>query len=234
MSKMSNVIIPEKCWVRNGRTYVLKTPNMPSFPQVSVEYETVLRKNNIPHKKGVNRFGRPCIEYWNPEFYEEKEITLPLFVFISCDKSYIYSGRNYSGKIPTDETYEKAQKMSWKVNLLIEEYEKENAIIRLAQKCKESLNGNTAVGIELSLNDTMRYGHELTFTFEGDKFWYSVFAGYRDIRYAVIFKLSKIEPETIVTMKVPRGKEGLFIGSRGYYVKRWASQLGVQRINVKS
>ncbi len=234
MSKMSNVRLPEKCWIHREGTYVPQVPNMSSFPRVSVEHECVLRKNGIPYKKVKGRFGIEYLEYWDPEFYEQKEINLPLFAFISCDNSYCYTGRSYRGMIPTDATYEKAEKMSGKVNKLIEDYEREKKTIEFAQMCKSKLAGNVAVGLELSLNDNIRFGHEGILKLEGEKIQYIFFAGYKNTRYAVIFNLSKIEPESIVTMKVPRGDEGLFIGTRGYYVKRWAIELGVRRINVVS
>ena len=55
---------------------------------------------------------------------------------------------------------------------------------------------------------------------------------YFDADFYVIFDTNKIERGSCVTMEVPKGKEGIFIGTKGWQVKEWCKMLDVQRINV--
>ena len=232
MYKVRVMELPNECWIHSNREYILNP--LKEFPTVKDEYECVLKKNGIPYKKGRVIFGIQYLEYWNPSLYEEKEITGPLFAFLRTENLFCYAERNYTGKVPTQETYEKAWEIKATVDKLIKDYIQQKKQIAFAQRCKASLNGEKAVGIEFSNLEASGFEDELDMKFEGEHIKYIRFLRNRHTSCAVIFNMSRIEPDSVLTMKVPKGKEGLFVGVSGFRVKYWSEMLGVRRINVVS
>ncbi len=46
------------------------------------------------------------------------------------------------------------------------------------------------------------------------------------------FNMSKIFPEAIITLEVPKTKEGLFAGLKRWQLKEWCKELNVKYINI--
>ena len=50
--------------------------------------------------------------------------------------------------------------------------------------------------------------------------------------YFVCFDMGRIGIGDTITMYVPKGKEGIFVGKGGNHVKYWAEKINVKKINV--
>lgn len=230
---MTTSSIPAKCWLYRNRKYHLRGEFIPGFPSFRKEDCDVLEENGIPFRE----VDAELVEIWKPDVYEEKAITLPAYVKVF--DSYRYLG-NHTEMIPTlktaEEAFEYARK---KVDSLIEE-----------KRLKELLAGKPLVVISsyhpaakatkvkgvivrpvmfrkqfmrspdyfFDLFDCMGEAHEETCFFASD--------------YCVVFDTNKIEKGSCLTLEVPKGKEGIFIGTKGWQVKEWCRLFGMWRINV--
>lgn len=51
-------------------------------------------------------------------------------------------------------------------------------------------------------------------------------------KYVVAFDVNKIELDSVIDIKVPKGKIGLFAGWHWWQVKEWCQKLGLKHINL--
>ena len=124
---------------------------------------------------------------------------------------------NHTESFPTEETVEKARKYAEEVvKPLIEE-----------NKIKALLKGREAVGVKLTMEEGKNFG------FIVENVYYHGRFGFMKTEYTAIFdkKAAEISSKDI-TLEVPKGTEGLFIGRGGWQVKHWSKLLGHRRINV--
>ena len=108
MNTISTTCLPDECFVYQNRQYSLRHKHL-ELPYTHADYECILKAHGIPYRKVIkNSFtSSEVCEYWNPNIYEEKELTLPLYVRIP-NGSYRYAEKNYTEKLPTDETIKAA------------------------------------------------------------------------------------------------------------------------------
>lgn len=228
--------LPDKCWVREGIKIYSHGFNR-RLPILAEEHEFILKENGIPYKKAKKAgefLETQYLMYWYPECYDEEEIHLPLYTYVSTDVlPYRYMGY-YTIKVPTKETCKKAWEMFDVVEKKEHEFHLMQEIADFAGFCKKKMNGAAAIGMGISNSILSHFGDKLDFKFEGDYFRYIKFRKSKYTSLIAVFNLSKIEPNSILNMKVPEGKEGDFIGTDRHRVKEWSNMLGVRRINIVS
>ena len=226
--------LPDKCWVRKGGKIYLNGFER-RLPILEEEYEFILKENGIPYKKAGGSLGSQYLMYWNPECYDEEEIHLPLYMYVSTDvPPYRYMGDYTEKKVPTEETCKKALEMFYVVEKKEHEFHLMQEIADFAGFCKKKMNGAAAIGMGISNSILSHFGDKLDFKFEGDYFRYIKFCKSKYTSLIAVFNLSKIEPNSVLNMKAPEGKEKYFIGADGHRVKEWSKMLGVRRINIVS
>lgn len=204
---------------------------IPGFPAFRKEDCDVLEENGIPFRE----VDADLVEIWNPDVYEEKALTLPAYVKVF--DSYRYLG-NHTEMIPTERTTEEAFEYARKkVDSLIEE-----------KHVKKLLAGRPSVVVSIGhplakvstvngiiVRDVMLKKQYVTSP-DFDYFYYMGEAHeetrYITSDYCVIFDTNKIEKGACITLEVPKGKEGIFIGTKGWQVKEWCRLFDLQRINV--
>lgn len=229
--------LPTECWIYENRRFVLYSPMTGNLPTVSEAYKKVLDRNGIPYREGKKIAGIQFLEYWNPEFYQETEKTLPVFARSGSKgfaKKYIVTGTIHSEMVPTAETVEKANLFSAKVENLIAEEVRQREMLELALRCEEAIEDDLAVGIELTDQEAKLLNGEVRLKSKNGCILCIPFSGRRRTAYAVLFNATKIKSGSNIILKVPAGTEGIFIGYRGENVKSWAGILKVKYISVVS
>ena len=236
MKTMTTSNLPQKCWIFEKGRYILKGGMLPKLPYVNLKYEAILKSNGIPYRKTLKvsdsilfSDSKEVYEYWNPEVFEEKELTLPLFAKMP-DGSYKYCEKNYSANVPTDDTIEAAQKTQ---EFLEEEMFNYNQILREVQDykfAKEKLADSIAVAC-ISTNTPYVSIYEINMNHERFMIlrpWSCI-----DLSdWVAIFNMNKIVQNGYITLQVPKHIAGLVIGQGGTNIKAWAEKIGVKKIQV--
>lgn len=223
---------PQKCWIFEKGRYILKGGILPELPYVNLEYEAILKSNGIPYQKTLKVSDsilfpglKEVCEYWNPEVFKEKEITLPLFAKMP-DGSYLYCKKNYSSNVFTDETIEAARETEKFVEQEVIGYEgilHEVEVYQLAKKC---LSGSIA---QLSYKPGLSIYPIEDIEMNHDRF--KIFRLHNS-DWIAIFDMNKIVPNGYLTLQVPKHIAGAIIGKGGFNINSWARDLKVKKIQV--
>lgn len=230
----------EECWIFENRhyRYYSKRHLHYSLPTVSLEYEATLKENGTPY-----RIKDDCCEYWNPEHFEEKSVTAPLYV--KFNDVYRYT-KSYTGTVPTTESIEAANQTKEVVDYTIKH-------MKLYQKIKSILpEGEYAKAFDSYAEDDLELSETTELTFNGESFlilpikrfvplhnnvWYldgkNAPMGFIKtyIGWNIIIDMNTIKRFSTLEITVPKGKKGLFIGESGWQVKEISKQLKYRRIN---
>lgn len=231
----SRAYLPE-CWIYKAGRYTLKPSEehyVRRLPRLSREGETILKELHIPYRiVSEGDYGYEECEYWSPEIYEEEKLTLPVY----CKLPYgVYRNvqKKYTGGIPTAYTVRKAQELAKKVESIMHERELRRIDEETCRYLKEALRGRQAIGIF-----TWRCEKEKDFIFDGNHI--KVIPVYVISRngskimtdYLAVFDVNAIELDSIVTMEVPKGQVGLFIGKNHWQENEWCKRFGLKKIDV--
>lgn len=236
MKTMTTSNLPQKCWIFEKRRYILKGGMLPKLPYVNLEYEAILKSNGIPYRKTLKVSdsilfpdSKEVYEYWNPEVFEEKELTLPLFAKMP-DGSYTYCEKNYSANVPTDETIEAARKTEKFVEQEIEDYDQILREVQHYKFAKEKLADNVAV-VCISSDTPYTSIYEINMNHENFKILRVPGRIYLS-DWVAIFNMNKIVPNSYITLQVPQHIAGVAIGRSGTNIQAWAKEIGVKKIQV--
>lgn len=234
MMQTQKTQLPKKFWLYSKKRYFLKGVQSLELPFVDLEYERILKSNGIPYRKVIrdvydnfitNKPKEVC-EYWDPNFgLKEEEFSLPLFAQVGT--TYKYCEKNYTEKVPTLESIQKAIETAYFVQDKIDEYDEIMKQVELYRLLKEQLSGKTskmwnvsAFDFPQSLRDGIHMNHD---DFKLIMLSYS---------WVGIFDMNKIVPNECLYLEVPKHIAGLVIGKGGANIKNWAKELGVKRIQV--
>lgn len=217
-----------ECWVFEDKRYT--NANGSPLPYISLEYEGILEDNGIPYRAS-NRSGTEVWEFWDPECYEEEELTLPLYAKV-FDK-YQYLNKSYTGMVPTAETVQRAWKIEEEVHRKFSQYRRHLEEVERYEKTKRELDGNLC-GMYFTWGDDKMYRQSADIEMNGDHFKILPLYDARGnfLNYVAAFNMDKIVPGGYVTLKVLRHLEGWVKGTHGTNIRTWAAEIGVKRINV--
>ncbi len=230
--------LPAKCWIFENRTYRLKNTvaNMSSrLPYVDLKYEGILKSYKIPYRKvltdtismGKNTSTTVC-EYWNPECFNEEEITLPLFAKVS--DGFIYCERLHTEKCPTNASIEAAMKTKEFVEEEINKYEEILRQVYHYQFAKNKLDGKVAT-VCISTNTPYNYLYDINMNHDNFKIIrVPNYFGYSD--WVAIFDMNQVPKNGYLTLDVPKHIAGRVIGRSASNIKEWAKEIGVKKIQV--
>lgn len=237
MNTISLGYLPKECWIYEKHQYRLNTfsniqPRQFELPHIHKDYEFILKAYGIPYRTVVRNslISYEVCEYWNPDMYEEKPLTLPLFAKIP-NGSYIYTEKNHTQKSFTVETIAAAIETQKFVDSKIAEYEEIWDEVELYQYAKRHLAGQASRIVYTITEDSRTAGLNPYISREIDmnKDNFKIF---KIREWIVFFDMNKIKPHGYVELKVPKYIAGLVIGVRASVVKRWAEDLGVKKIQL--
>lgn len=240
MRTMTTSNLPQNCWIFDKRRYIFKGV-LSGLPYIDLEYEAILKSNGIPYRKTLKvsdsilfSDSKEVYEYWNPEVFEEKKLTLPLFAKMP-NGSYKYCEKNYSEKVPTVETIEAAQKTKKFVEQQIENYEEILHEVQRYKFAKEKLADKDAV---VCISYTTPFDdppftsiYEINMNHENFKILRVPGSNYIS-GWIAIFNMNKVVPNGCITLQVPTHIAGFVIGKGGSNIKAWAREIGVKKIQV--
>lgn len=237
----TNKLPKDGCWIFANKRYTCSL-DLPHLPSVDAKYECVLKENNIPYrlstKQSRDYFGRVTTlefcEYWNSKLFEERSITLPLYVQMP-DCSYHYCEKNYSGKVPTTETIDAAEQLESLIKEKIEEYDQLLRKVKEYNFAKQKLNGGAA---KLCSSSDTPYECIYDINMSGDHYRILRLRGriyYSD--WVAIFNMNIIEAlkkkgKDTIYLDVPKPIAGLIIGRNHSNINAWAEAIGVKEIRV--
>lgn len=148
-----NLRFEKECWLykNNQYFYMVNGEIGEELPTISAQHKDLLEKHGIPFRP----VSECVLEYWSPQKYEEKEVTLPLY--IPYEGAYRFIKR-HTGSIITEETVEKAFAVMAEVilpalNKLEEEQQREQQSAKIARQLAEHLNGCPSIGLSYELCD---------------------------------------------------------------------------------
>lgn len=219
--------MPSDCLVLKNKKFEFANFKRQELPHVIKEHQDILDELGISYRE----YDEHSFEIWNPEFYEEVTCRLPLYY----QSGGVYKFAKMVDKVCiTEETFEKALESCDSVRERIVQKRQEEIRQECIEATEKILDGKVAVGYDYWKNGWAYENIELECR-ENYQYFY-VYRGKFCARtgYMAIFDVSKITQNSVVTLYVPEGKEGLFIGKNGLNVKQWAAVLGVKRINVVS
>lgn len=234
--------LPE-CWLCEDGEIIHVKDAMRSnrLPIVGGEYEELLKEMKIPFRYKTF-IGEKFCEYWDPEYYEKQRFTLPMYE--KKDGVFKYTHKFHTGKVLTTETILRAVKLQKKVSERIQEFkerlqkEKVAANLKAYQnEVRELVKSQCAVGHYFE-NLTREMASKISD--EAVKVLPVLDTKGRPTGYFAIFNLEKIESKRCsnITITVPEGTVGLYIGSGKWQVKEWvrtswAHKLHIEKIYVK-
>lgn len=227
--------LPKMCWVRKGNDYVLTRSGgyeMKRYlPCLSIQYEEVLKSLEIPYeiiqlpdRKDSGKMNRVC-RYWNPDLYEEEEITLPVYRLVQRTKDiYIKTNQSYTAKVMTRRTINLAMKLKDTVSQAVELYKANQKIIRTGEFLKKQLEGKIAAVI--------KGGNLAEGTIAGIKILAGCHADGNLNGYYAIFDMEKLQDISEITLYVPKEEVPKVIGKGGRNTGYWAYMIG-KKVTVK-
>lgn len=146
------------CWVyRNQQCIYFEAGYAVALlPPVDSTYKPILDELGIPYHKSLF----DDYEFWDPDYFTETKVTLPLFVQIGPDKFQLVQ-KQYSHAIVTPETTEVAFALFENViePLMIEKMlriEQEAAEAKLINVLPSFLNGHAGCGIDCYMHSSLR------------------------------------------------------------------------------
>lgn len=239
----TNKLPKDGCWIFANKRYTCSL-DLPHLPSVDAKYECVLKKNNIPYrlstKQSRDYFGRVTTlefcEYWNSKLFEERNITLPLYAQMP-DCSYYYCEKNYTGKVPTDETIDAAKELESLIREKIDEYDQLLRKIKEYNFAKQELNGGAT---KFCLSSATPYEYIYDINMNGDHYTILRLSGrLYCYDWVAIFNMNIIEAlkrkgKDIIYLNVPTHMAGLVIGKNHGNINAWAKAIGVKEIRVNA
>lgn len=242
--------LPE-CWLAVGESffYLGKYENLPTIEE---KYVRLLVQLNIPFV-----FQEKELQFWDPEVYEEVDCCLPTYQ--KLEGKYRYIGMHTEKRLSEDTIKAAIAFKEQKVEpqkVVFEEQCKQKSLFKGLKHC---LAGSEAVGIEYTayssfqqinwfLYEDIIFNEEHIIVFPV----YSLISEERreklesrldvklskeecqlDTDYLVIFDKTKIQGKAVVKLEVPLGMKGLFIGRKGWQLKKWCEKLNVKRIDIE-
>ena len=239
------------CWIHENNRYRC-TLDISSLPYVDSKYECILNAHDIPYRKFVkssnDHFGgislKEFCEYWNPNVFEEKEVSLPLYAKMP-DSSYYYCKKNYFQKAPTIDTIKAAKVTEKFIEEKIEEYENVLCEVSRYTFAKKQLNGGI---VKMCISDELWEIAKCDSIFVNEPYfsgYISYYSGYicmnndfyiimglRNTPWVAIFNMHKIDTNGHITISVPNQIAGILIGRNHANIKAWAKVIGVKEIHV--
>lgn len=223
--------LPE-CWLMENQQISYYSPERKrKLPRTNISFEDILKKLNIPYRV----VGNHACEYWDPKFYIEEEVTLPLY--IKCDTTgYRFACREYTDKTISLETYKRAQKIQGTVWRAIKAFSTKKHKEELWKMLKWKLDGKVAAAMYYNsfiesdiifnndhfkvvrVDDIRRDMNQNIFRYSTD--------------YYMIMDVNKIEMNSEIVLEVPKGKKGVFIGKGGWQVKEWLQRFDLKKIYI--
>lgn len=260
MTTKSIASIPS-CWVYKDHTYTYtkKGHEVKLLPSVFAEYKPVLEALGVPHRP-INSGLK--YEFWDSNCYVEKEESFPLYLYNAGQYRYIknYNASIASDEMQAAAFALEKAVVEPEINRLRKEKEKSDLVFRLKSAlngrpaCGISRYDETILqtipdsGIDLVLEDThIRVFRVYTLMSEARKarlinqYWdycgvepeFSNERCQRVTKYLAVFDMNKCKTGSPITLEVPSGTEGIFIGRQGWQLKEWCNQLGgIPKINV--
>lgn len=234
--KITTSNLPNTCWIFKKNLYMLKGKDLSKLPYITLEYEAILKANGIPYRKISKEYNFSysieVLEYWNPEVFEEENLTLPLFAALP-DGSYSYCEKTYSGKVATDNTIKAAQATKKFVEQEIDKYKQALREVRHYKFAKEKLADKVAV-VCISSDTPYCSIYDIEVNHENFKIFrpYWLLGGFSD--WVAIFNMKKVAPNGYITLQVPKHIANAFIGKGGSTITAWAKEIGVKKIQVIS
>lgn len=233
-------LLPE-CWIWSNRQYIHSdvTRRMMGLPTVKKEYEEVLKELGIPYRMALDEFENEVCEYWSPDVYGEEEVRLP--VYAKMVNNYRYVGKYHVEKKPTLETVKSASELRWQVEGEIEKFEKKKKREEFFQRVKECLGERQAVAFydESYAFYDIANGFQMDYVCGEDRIKAipviipRLRGGENYTNWYACFNANKIELNSVVRLeKVPKGKAGMFIGTKAWQTKEWCRNLGIKFIQV--
>lgn len=236
MSKIKASVANKKelknSWVLEGNTYThtneIRTGGL---PYVDKKDESVLKDSGIPYRPSV-RYGKPVLEYWNPECMEEKEVEAPLYAFMFGQ--YVYLNKNHRQVTLSERMIKKAQEMQETVSKKVEEYHAALRLQKLHKEAKAALNGCMAKYKEVKHRKYLST-HDIQLEGDNIKCFPVVDAKGKYLNAVIFFDMNEVRRGGgFITVKVPKDMMGWIIGRNGGNISQWASEIEVERINLVS
>lgn len=246
------------CFLYQDRTYKYLENGkvMGTLPTVKLEYKEILDELNIPYE--LDATGTNYV-IWDSECFEERTKTLPMYI---GSKSNYRMVKKHTGTIVSSESVKAANSLLSIVQAKIEAFKQEQEQLALISELKKALNGNTACGVDCSRNSalstfkgrTVEIVHGDThimvmpvhtlmseskqanlratcfiYGIDTDNLDYT-----RETNYIAIFDMADLTAGATIDIFVPEGSEPIFVGRKGWQVRKWCEKLGgLLKINVK-
>ena len=226
------------CYFFDKGEYIFQRKNPVKFPTVSVKYKELLDELAIPYRVVHHSFLDDRLEYWSKNHQKTEEVTLPLYVFTAGE--YIYSGKNYTSRQFCDEVEFFAYEATKLINENMRTFE-----TKLKQNEAQSELKDFWTTVEKQFPRTnafsMYYHFRAGLNLEKDEYInenyvaFPVFVGLgKRTDYVAVFRTDINLRGTFIRLKVPAGKEGIFVGRGGWQIKSWCGILGAKKIVVSS
>jgi hypothetical protein len=232
MKNLCKNTLPDNCWIFEKRQYRYHGKNFLQLPYVNSEYECILKDLGIPYRKlskwYSNEFTEVC-EYWSTEMFEETERTLPLLAKMP-DGSYIYCEKNYTGKVPTEETVNAALETEQFIRIELEKYKKKLLLKKHYNFAKQQLADNIAT-VCISTDTPYTNFYDIKMNNEHFKIL-RVYGKFYFTDWVAILDMNKICSGGLINLHVPKDIAGLVIGKSGTNIQSWAREIGVKKIQV--
>lgn len=233
--EVAGILLLPECWIWENRQYIhsdFTKRLMLKLPTVRKEYEGILKELDIPYRTALDQFENEVCEYWYSAVYEEEEITLP--VYTKMGNNYRYVGKHAKKEL-TLETVKSARKLEETVEAEIEKFEKKKKSEEFFQRVKECLGERQAV----AFYDESDFESQMDYVCGEDRIKAipvvipRLRGGKKYTNWYACFNANKIELNSVVKLeKVPKGKAGMFIGTKAWQTKEWCRKLGVKFIQV--
>lgn len=262
MNTRSIASIPQ-CWVYSNKVYTYtekgKTIDV-ALPSVDMEYKQVLEDLGIhfrPDSSGQK------LEFWDPECFKEIKLTLPLYLSSDSGYRYIkkYTAsviteetqaaakKIYDEQVGPEVTRIQKRKERRDFVSGFKCFLNERPACGVSRYSAELFNRVPDSGLDLAMeNDHIKVFKVKVLMSEArrarllDEYWDycgvelnpSPNFGRLDTEYLAIFDVTKCKAGFPITIEVPTGTEGIFVGRQGWQVKEWCEKLGgVLKITVK-
>lgn len=233
----------DECWLYQDKQYhyMRRGKVGDNLPITNIENQWILDEMKIPHAQISNKY----VEFWSSDVYEEAEVTLPLY--IPYEDHYRLMG-SYSDMVITKETQEKAYQLQRDVLKRLAKERKKQERAKELEMLISALDGRPAVGLERYTASEeewsrdgvtiklipvykIRYPRELIdgFIEVPEITWRHLLI---ETDYTLVLDMNKLPKDDVLGLKVPAGKEGLFIGKDGWQVKDWCTRFNLRQINV--
>lgn len=220
-------------WLFNNGKYIYcerYSSRVGALPTISIEYKGILEDHGILYIK----VSDTELEFWDENCYEEVDITLP--TFIPWEDGY-RQVKDHTGSVITKETYEAAFALDVNVvrpaiDELMRQKKYELAKENLVNKLLDAM-GKSNVAVIETFCSFYDFGDEIVWSQNGRNlkiFRVSTKLSY--FPYWIAFDMDKMPVNGYLELQVPEGKEGLFIGTNGCQVKKWAKDLRLKYIYI--